>query len=314
MRRNTKGTWSRAWSDLAEISEWSCGSRSIYLVTYSVMPSVQLACGPIEYEDTGGNGPVLVFTHDFLTDATLWRHVVADLRADYRCVLPTLPLGAHRTPMHLDADLSLEAMGRMIGEFIEAAGLVDVTLIQNAWGGAQVLIAVGDTSRIARMVITSCEAFDNYPPKLVKPAAVLAHLPGFIWLFAGLHRFKAMQRAPGAWGWMSKRPVPDEVMRGWFRPVTTDSAIRRDLRKYTTSVPRRSVLLDWAQRSAYFDRPVLIVWATEDRMMPLEHGRRLATLFPHAQLVEIEDSYTFLPEDQPEKLTSAVRAFLEARR
>jgi pimeloyl-ACP methyl ester carboxylesterase len=275
------------------------------------METLQLASGTIEYEDTGGDGPVLVFTHDFLTDGALWRHVVAGLRADYRCVLPTLPLGAHKIPMLPDADLSLAAMGRMVGEFIEAAGLDGVTLIQNAWGGAQVLIAVGDSSRVARLVITSSEAFDNYPPKPVRPAAVLARVPGFITLFAGLHRFKAMQRAPGAWGWMSKRPVPREVMDGWFRPMLTDRAIRRDLRKYVTSVPSRSVLLDWAQRSASFDRPALVVWAAEDRMMPLEHGRRLARLLPDARLVEIEDSYTFLPEDQPEKLTRAIRAFLE---
>jgi pimeloyl-ACP methyl ester carboxylesterase len=275
------------------------------------MRTVQLASGTIEYEDTGGDGPVLVFTHDLLTDTTLWRHVVADLRADYRCVLPTLPLGAHRIPMRRDADLSLEAMGRMVGEFIEAAGLVDVTLIQNAWGGAQVLIAVGDSSRIARLVITSCEAFDNYPPKPVRPAAILASVPGFMSVFAWAHRFEAIRRAPGAWGWMSKRAVPSEVMDGWFRPMSTNAAIRRDLRKYVTSVPRRSVLLGWAQRSASFDRPVLIVWATEDRMMPLEHGRRLAKVFPDARLVEIEDSYTFLPEDQPDQLTRAIRAFLD---
>src|SRR5260370_28214130 len=147
------------------------------------MRTVQLASGTIEYEDTGGDGPVLVFTHDLLTDPTLWRYVVADLRADYRCVLPTLPLGAHQIPMRPDADLSLEAMGRMVGEFIEAAGLADVTLIQNAWGGAQVLIAVGDPSRVARLLITSCAAFDNYPPKPVLPAARPARPPAFFSFF-----------------------------------------------------------------------------------------------------------------------------------
>jgi pimeloyl-ACP methyl ester carboxylesterase len=96
--------------------------------------------------------------------------------------------------------------------------------------------------------------------------------------------------------------------------MLTSGAIRRDLRKYVTSVPSRSVLLDWAQRSESFERPVLIVWATEDRMMPLEHGRRLAKLFPDAQLVEIGDSYTFLAEDQPHQLTSAIRAFLDKTR
>jgi pimeloyl-ACP methyl ester carboxylesterase len=74
------------------------------------------------------------------------------------------------------------------------------------------------------------------------------------------------------------------------------------------------VLLEWAERSAAFDRPVLIVWAAEDRMMPRRHGRRLAGLFPHARLIEIDDSYTLLPEDRPGQLIRAIRGFVPAPR
>jgi pimeloyl-ACP methyl ester carboxylesterase len=127
-----------------------------------------------------------------------------------------------------------------------------------------------------------------------------------------LLRLRAVRRAPGSWGWMTKRPVPDDVMDAWFRPATTDPAIRRDLARYATSVPSRPVLLEWAQRSAAFQRPVLVVWAAEDRMMPRQHGRRLAELFPDARLIEIGDSYTLIPEDQPEQLTLAIRGFVPA--
>jgi pimeloyl-ACP methyl ester carboxylesterase len=98
---------------------------------------------------------------------------------------------------------------------------------------------------------------------------------------------------------MSKRPIPDAVIDEWFRPATTNPDVRRDLAKYVVSVPRRAELLDIASRSAEFEKPVLVVWATEDRMMPLAHGRRLVALFPDARIVEIDDSYTLLPEDQP---------------
>jgi pimeloyl-ACP methyl ester carboxylesterase len=125
-------------------------------------------------------------------------------------------------------------------------------------------------------------------------------------------RLRAVRRAPGGWGWMSKRPVPKEVMDGWFAPARLDAGVRRDLAKYVVSVPPRDVLLGWAARSAAFAGPVLIVWASEDRMMPVEHGRRLASIFPDARLVEIDDSYTLLPEDQPDRLTEAIDGFLSA--
>ncbi len=191
-----------------------------------------------------------------------------------------------------------------------------MTLVQNDWGGAQILLALsesgsqGGAERIAQLVLTSCEAFDNYPPAVLRPIVPLAKLPGGFAAFMQLHRLRAVRRAPRGWGWMSKHPVPDDVMIAWFRPATTNPAIRRDLAEYVTSVPARSVLLDWAQRSASFHRPVLVVRASEDRVMPPEHGRRLAALFPDAQLVEIADSYTLIPEDQPIELTRHLRAFL----
>ena len=47
--------------------------------------------------------------------------------------------------------------------------------------------------------------------------------------------------------------------------------------------------------------------------MPPEHGRRLAELLPHAKLVEIADSYTLIPEDQPAAFSTHMRAFLAGR-
>lgn len=69
------------------------------------MPRVQLSAGTVDYLETGGTGPVLVFTHGLLMNATQWRKVVP-LLDGYRCVRPTLRLGAHRQPMSPDADLS----------------------------------------------------------------------------------------------------------------------------------------------------------------------------------------------------------------
>ncbi len=54
----------------------------------------------------------------------------------------------------------------------------------------------------------------------------------------------------------------------------------RDLRKYARSTPKNSELLEWAERQRGFDRPVLVVWKREDKIMPPGHGRRLADLFP----------------------------------
>jgi pimeloyl-ACP methyl ester carboxylesterase len=99
-------------------------------------------------------------------------------------------------------------------------------------------------------------------------------------------------------------------MDDWFAPATRDRAVRRDFAKFATSTPKRDTLLAWSERLRDFDRPVLVVWALEDKLMPREHGPRLAGLFPQGQLVEIADSSTLIPEDQPEQLAKALTDFL----
>ncbi|WP_327243712.1 alpha/beta fold hydrolase [Streptomyces sp. NBC_01320] len=272
---------------------------------------VQLSAGPVAYQDTGGDGPVVVLLHGVAMDGSLWRHVVADLRPDYRCVVPTLPLGGHRRPMKPDADLSVLGVARLVAEFLDALDLTDVTLVMNDWGGAQALVADGRDQRIGKLVITSCEAFDNFPPGL--PGSNLyasAKVPGGLNLAFTLLKLKPMRRLPMTWGRMSKRPVPDGVMDAWFRPLWTSAEIRRDLRRYVLGVPPKAELLRWAEKLRDFDRPALVVWAAEDKVMPPEHGRRLAELLPKGELVEIADSYTLIPEDQPQQLASAIRTFL----
>ena len=64
---------------------------------------IELSAGTIDYEDTGGDGPVLVLLHGLMMDASLWDGPIADLSADHRCVAPTLPLGAHQHAINAPA-------------------------------------------------------------------------------------------------------------------------------------------------------------------------------------------------------------------
>jgi pimeloyl-ACP methyl ester carboxylesterase len=271
------------------------------------MPAIELSAGSIEYEDTGGDGPVVVLLHGLVHDATVWRKVLADLRTDHRVIAPTLPYGAHRRPMRRPPtpDLVVE----LIAEFLDRLDLTDVTLVENDCGRAQT-VAARHPERLARLALVACEAFDNYPPGLPgKLIGLACRAPGGVSLLVRTLGLKPLRRLPVGIGALTKRPVPDAVVDGWLRPLRTDPAIRRDFRHYGTHV-RRDELLEAAQGLRTFDRPALVVWATEDLMMPRAHGRRLAELLPQGRLVEVEDSRTLIPEDQPELLASLLREFV----
>ena len=84
-------------------------------------------------------------------DASLWDAPIADLRSDYRCIAPTLPLGAHRLAADPRADLSLRGLASIVAELLARLELSDVTLVGNDTGGAlvQVIMASGG-DRVAR--------------------------------------------------------------------------------------------------------------------------------------------------------------------
>jgi pimeloyl-ACP methyl ester carboxylesterase len=276
------------------------------------MPAVELSPGTIEYEDTGGDGPVIVLLHGLIMDGSLWRHVIEELGEEYRCLTPTLPLGGHRKPMHADADLSMSGIAGIVGEFMQALDLREVTLAMNDWGGAQLLIGGAHDARIARLALCACEAFDNVPPKgAARMLPYIARVPGGLAAALLPFRFDRLRRLPMTYGPLSKRPVPRAVMDRWFGPIAEQREIRRDLRKYVVGAPQaRRELLAASEALRSFDRPALVAWASEDRLMPREHGRRLAELLPRAELVEIDDSYTLIPEDQPATLAAHLRALM----
>jgi pimeloyl-ACP methyl ester carboxylesterase len=165
--------------------------------------------------------------------------------------------------------------------------------------------------RLGRLVLTSCEAFDNCPPGLPgKNLMMLGRLPGGVSAMVQSLRLRAVRRLPIAYGWMSKRVTRDRL-DDWVRPLLEQRAIRRDLRKFIRSADS-SLVATATERLRDFDRPALVVWAKEDRVMPPDHGRRLVELLPDARLVEVDDSYTLIPVDQPAVLARSIREFVRA--
>jgi pimeloyl-ACP methyl ester carboxylesterase len=272
------------------------------------MPEITLSQGTIHYRDEG-EGPPVVFVHGALVNGRLWEPVVERLAGELRCVVPDLPLGSHRTPMHRDADLSPTGLAQLIADFIAALDLDEVTLVGNDTGGALCQLVAGrHPERLARLALTDCDAFENFPPKAFRTliVAARAHVLSF-----GLQplRLRRLRRLPLAYGWLTKRPLPDDVLDGWVAPFFADAGVRRDARRAFAGIDP-AILLDNSARLSSFDRPVLLAWAPEDRFFPTADARRLAALFPDAHVEEIPDARTFISWDQPDALADLLREFV----
>ena len=232
-----------------------------------------------------------------------------ELSKDYRCIVPDLPLGSHTTPMSENADLSPYGMAKLIDDFLAALDLRDVTLVGNDTGGAFCQIVVTrHPERIGRLVLTNCDAVDKFPPfpfnVLVAPAK--SSLGARIMLQP--MRFAFVRHSPMGFGWLVKKGLDAEVTEGWLRPPLKDAGIRRDLVKIVRGVHPRYTM-EAAEKLSEFDRPVLLAWAPEKDFFPYEYAQRLAEKFPNARLERVDDSYTFVSEDQPERLAALIAEF-----
>jgi pimeloyl-ACP methyl ester carboxylesterase len=256
-----------------------------------------------------GEGPAIVFVHGALVNANLWRKVVPRLDGYTRVTLD-LPLGSHLEPMPRGADLRPPALADLIADSLGALGLTDVTLVGNDTGGGLCqIVATRRPERIGALVLTSCDAFDNFPPRFFRIVLAPARIPGMVPIAFGALRLRPLRRLPIAYGWLTTGPIDRDAEDSYVLPVLTRGGIRRDLRKVLGGLDP-TYTLDAAAKLASWDRPALIAWSSKDRFFPPEHAERLAKVIPGARLEWIEGARTFSAEDEPERLAAAIASFL----
>lgn len=278
------------------------------------MPHVTLAQGTIHYTDDGPrDAPVVVLLHGLLVDGRLWRKVVPGLSDRARVVVPDLPLGAHRTPLAPGSERTPAGVARLVADLLEALDLRDVTLVGSDTGGAlSQLVAADHPERLARLVLVSCDAFENFPPGFFKQLMPLLGSQKLIRPTLLPLKLRPLLRLPIAFGWLTKRPIPPEVTDAWLAAFFSARGVREDAAAFMRAIDPATTLAV-AERLPSFTKPVLVLWAREDRLFPPAHAGRLAALFADARVQWVEDSYAFVSEDQPEVTAAAIGAFVRER-
>ena len=255
----------------------------------------------MEFRDTGGSGPPVVFLHGLLVDGTLWDAVV-DRLPDHRCVVPTLPLGSHTVPVADRSVLTPVGVADLVADLLERLDLRDVTVVASDTGGAIAqLLVTRRPSRVSRLVLTPCDALEVFPPALFVPLFKLGRFPPLLSLF--LQPLRLPRRAPAA----DRVRLADEarVVRAARGLGRAGAARPRD-----PAATRRTSPVTCRRRSRWTSRRgcgrsrarCVLAWPPEDRCFPIELGRRLAAQFSDARLVEVDDSYSFVAVDQPDVL------------
>jgi pimeloyl-ACP methyl ester carboxylesterase len=274
-----------------------------------VASELDLPQGRLRYFEAGGGSPI-VFLHGLLVNANLWRKVVARLSPDFRCITLELPLGAHTVPMPDTADLTPHGLADLIADAIETLALEKVTLVGNDTGGALCqMVVTRRPERIGRLVLTSCDYRDNFPPRMFRYFKPAAAIPGAMKLLMAPMRLRAPRRLPFAFGWLVTRPIDRQAEDSYLLAGMTIAGVEGDLKRVIKGVHKRYTN-EAADRLGEFDKPALVAWSREDRFFKPAHAERLAQDMPNARLEWIEDARTFSPEDQPGRLAQLIASFV----
>jgi pimeloyl-ACP methyl ester carboxylesterase len=274
------------------------------------MKSVDVTAGTIEYREQGDpTGPPVVLLHGLLMNDAQWNLALPHLPSGFRYLLPVLPMGGHRIPMRDDTDLTMPGMVNIVGDFLDALDLADVTLVVTDWGGALFLTDIGRDKRVARLVICPSEAFENFPPGFPGKVAWLASR-STLTVSLAMRQLKIgwLRRQWLMFGQMAKKPVPQDIVDKWMAAGLADRRIRQDLVKYCRTKFDKADLIRATKRLADFEGDVLVLWS-HNPVMPDDHATRLADLTV-GTLRYVDGANVLVMLDQPEQTAREIGAFL----
>jgi len=200
--------------------------------------SVSLPQGTIEYHDSdpGGGPDAVVFVHGLLVDGSLWDGVVERMPARHRCIVLELPLGCHRVPLAEGADRTPAGVAALVADVLEALDLDGVTLVGNDTGGALCQwVAANRPERLARLVLTPCDSYDEFLPAIFRPLQWAARVPGALRLAIAPLRVRRLRRLPIAFGRLAKKPIPHVLGDRWVDAFLSDRRVRHDAVTFTAA-------------------------------------------------------------------------------
>src|SRR5580704_3411930 len=192
--------------------------------------SIKTPSGVIHYVERG-RGPVALFVHGVLLNSYLWRHQLAELGDLRRCI--AVDLMAHGdTEISATQDVSVTANAHMLAQFVDALKIDQVDLVGNdSGGGICQIFAALYPQRVRTLVLTNCDAHDNWPPEAFKPFVAMVAAGGLPQTLDAMLTDKSVYRSPQALGPAYERPedVADDTIETYLRPLTRSAQRTSDL-------------------------------------------------------------------------------------
>jgi pimeloyl-ACP methyl ester carboxylesterase len=258
-----------------------------------------------------GSGPLLVLLHGITSTSDAWRQVMPRLAERYTVVAPDM-LG-HGRSAKPRGDYSLGAYAAGVRDLLAVLGFEGGTVVGHSLGGGIAMqFSYLFPEYVERMALISSGGLGRE----VHPLLRAATLPGSEWVLPLMARewsVKAGDAVRSVAAKLGLEAGPDlaEFARGYASLVDAGA---RDAFLDTM----RSVIGPDGQKVSALDRlyladqlPTMIIWGSDDPVIPASHGRRAHEVVSHSRYVELPGSGHWPMLDAPDRIVSELTSFIE---
>jgi pimeloyl-ACP methyl ester carboxylesterase len=240
-----------------------------------------------------GGGIPLVLVHGLADRDESWAPMLVRLKkAGFHVYAPDL-LGYGRSPKPAGSDYSISTQEQFVADFIRSLGLQKTDLGGWSMGGWIALkLALDQPGMVDRVVV-----YDS--------AGIRHQVAGGVQIFHPTdgpslqHLFSLLE--PNA------KPLPRFVRRDLLRKLGQGQWV---VDRSMASMETGNDLLD--NRLSQLTQPLLIVWGSDDELLPLSIGQEIHTLDPQSELEIVEGCGHLAPKTCPGRVASATAEFLKA--
>jgi pimeloyl-ACP methyl ester carboxylesterase len=255
-----------------------------------------------------GSGPPVVFIHGLSGSWQNWLEQLPVFARDRRVIAFDLPgFGASQMPPE---KITIRGYGRFVDALLDELGVSSAAVVGNSMGGfIGIELAIRFPQRVERLVLVSAAGLSIEYLRNERALAVLGALENRLAAYSGwlASRSDALARRPGArrmiFGIVAHRPdrlpgpLVAEQVRGSGKPGF---------------LPALDALTDYPIRDRLGEIacPTLIVWGTEDRLVPARDADEFARLIPNSRKVVWPQTGHVAMLERPQAFNALVQAFL----
>jgi pimeloyl-ACP methyl ester carboxylesterase len=216
-----------------------------------------------------------------------------------------------KTEIAATQNVSVTANAHMLAEFLDALNIDQVDLVGNdSGGGVCQIFAALYPGRIRSLVLTNCDAHDNWPPEAFKPFVGMVAAGGLPQTLSAMLADKSLYRSVQALGPAYERPeaVSDDTIETYLRPHLRSDRRIHDLERFVNAFDcRHTVEIEKDLRR--LRAPTLIAWGTDDIYFDLKWSHWLEQAIPGTRRrVEFAAARIFFPEERAAEFNRELRA------